>query len=35
MEYCENGGGVVAKLQRDYAGRRTHVVPQKHLYDAP
>ena len=35
MEYYENGGGAVAKLQWDYAGYRTHVVPQKQLYAAP
>ncbi|QIN79004.1 transmembrane domain-containing protein [Rubrobacter marinus] len=35
MEYYENGGGAVAKLQWDYAGYRTHPVPRKQLYAAP
>ena len=35
MEYYENGGGAVAKLQWDYAGYRTHVIPQKQLHAAP
>ena len=35
MEYYEHGGDAVAQLQWDYAGYRTHVVPQKQLYAAP